>query len=51
MSPDELEKQALFAAIAAETDPKRVQSLLDALDRFMDNQIKRARVVPDTERR
>ena len=51
MSPDELEKQALYAAIAAEKDPKRLQSLLDALDRFIDHQIKRARAVPDAERR
>lgn len=51
MSPDEMERQALYEALARETDPHAVQTLLFQLDRMIDRQIKRARVVPTTERR
>ena len=51
MSPDEMERQALYRAIAEEQDPQALQSLLFQLERFTDRQIKRARIVPDAERR
>lgn len=51
MSPDDTERQALYAALARETDPQAYQSLLMQLDRLIDRQIKRARSVPAAERR
>lgn len=54
MAPDEiddLEIKSLHAALAAENDPKRFEALLNQLDRVIDNRVKRARAVPDTEHR
>ena len=50
-TPDDTALAALHKALAEETDPKRFQALLDQLDRYLDNQITRARAVPDAEHR
>lgn len=42
---------SLHSAIAAETDPKRFEQLLNELDRYIDMTIKRARNVPNMQRR
>jgi hypothetical protein len=43
--------KSLYAALARETDEQAREQLLFALDRFIDNQMKRERIVPDMERR
>ena len=43
--------QSLHAALAREDDPQAREQLLFALERFIDNQMKRERIVPDMERR
>jgi hypothetical protein len=43
--------RALHAQLSSETDPQRFQALLASLDRFIDNRVRRARSVPDVERR
>jgi len=48
---DQEQLRALHAQLAAETDPQRFQVLLASLDRLIDNRVKRARSVPDVERR
>lgn len=50
-TPDDIALAALHQALAEEHDPKRLQTLLLQLDRLIDNQITRARVTPDVERR
>ena len=42
---------SLYAALAAETDRKKFEQLLNELDRYIDQQVKRARSVPVMERR
>ena len=49
MSEDYL--KSLHAAPAAETDRARFEQLLNELDRYIDQQVKRARAVPVMERR
>lgn len=49
MSDDYL--KSLHAALAAETDRARFEQLLTELDRYIDEQVKRARSVPVMERR
>jgi len=48
---DDDQLRALHAQLASETDPQRFQALLASLDRFIDNRVRRARSVPDVERR
>ena len=43
--------KSLYAALAAETDRKKFEQLLNDLDRYRDEQVKRARSVPAMERR
>jgi hypothetical protein len=43
--------KALHEALASETDPERFAALLVQLDRFIDDQVRRARSVPDVEQR
>ena len=43
--------QSLHAALARETDQQAREQLLFALERFIDNQMKRERTVPAMERR
>lgn len=43
--------KSLYAALARETDPRAREQLLFTLERFIDNQMKRERTVPNMERR
>jgi hypothetical protein len=42
---------SLRAAISRETDPKAREDLQTELDRYLNNRVKRARAVPETEAR
>jgi hypothetical protein len=48
---DQEQLRALHAQLTTETDPRRREALLLALDYLTDNRVRRARSVPDVERR
>lgn len=48
---DDDQLRALHAQLATETDPRRREAMLAALDYLIDNRVRRARSVPDLERR